>query len=67
VRHTFFILINKQSSIYLSKGIIENGKVIFEAATNVKGLVSDVAVDAEGKLWVPHWGGGAVVRCIIVK
>jgi len=51
----------------IRSGIIENGKVIFEAATNVKGLVSDVAVDAEGKLWVPHWGGGAVVRCIIVK
>eukprot|EP00472_Partenskyella_glossopodia_P004037 CAMPEP_0197530198 /NCGR_PEP_ID=MMETSP1318-20131121/31037_1 /TAXON_ID=552666 /ORGANISM="Partenskyella glossopodia, Strain RCC365" /LENGTH=131 /DNA_ID=CAMNT_0043085917 /DNA_START=359 /DNA_END=751 /DNA_ORIENTATION=- len=43
-------------------GVLTNPREIFQPTTQVKGRVSDVAVDSEGKLWVPHYGGGAVVR-----
>uniref|UniRef100_A0A7S3ZFU0 SMP-30/Gluconolactonase/LRE-like region domain-containing protein n=2 Tax=Lotharella globosa TaxID=91324 RepID=A0A7S3ZFU0_9EUKA len=46
----------------VSTGVLSKPRVLFEATTQVKGVVSDVCLDTEGKLWVPHLGGGAVVR-----
>ncbi len=47
----------------LATGGISNRKTIVDfAANNLPGVPDGMAVDAEGMIWVAHWGGSRVTR-----
>ncbi len=50
------------SDVDAKTGNVSSPRELFKATTRVRGRLSGVALDEEGKLWVGHWGGGAVVR-----
>ncbi len=44
-------------------GELSNGRVAVRVPAAVSGSPDGMVIDAEGKLWVALWGGGAVIRC----
>jgi sugar lactone lactonase YvrE len=46
---------------YRTTGDIENGRIVINVPEHM-GYPDGMSIDAEGMLWVAHWGYGAVVR-----
>ncbi len=53
---------NRMMAYDYHNGAITNGRVAFTIDAEEMGVLDGMAIDAEDKLWIAHWGGNCVRR-----